>query len=77
MFLLTRNWLMVPQSLYCFLLLGGGALAAVSVGALVSGAARKRDPRYMARWSALAITGVVFLALTMTQTIVGHMMVGG
>ena len=77
MFMITRNWLMIPQFLYYILLAAGGILAVVSIGMILYGTVRKKSGRYILCGLTMLIIGVVLVMLTMTQKIVGHMMVGG
>lgn len=77
MFMLTKNWLMVPQFLYYIILFGGGLFALASAGLIIYGAVKKKSWRYTFRWGIVLAIGVLCVALTITQKIVGHMMVGG
>lgn len=77
MFMITRNWIMIPQRLYYIIMLGGGVLSVMSVGLIIYGILKKKNIRYLFSWSVVLFIGVLFVILTLSQKIVGHMMVGG
>lgn len=77
MFMVTRNWLMIPQFLYYVLFVGGELLTLVSVGMIIYSAMKKKSMRHILCWLIVLVIGVLLAALTMTGKIVGHMMVGG
>lgn len=77
MFMITRNWVMVPQFLYYIFLFGGGLLILVSVGLMVRGIMKRKGKTHLLCQAIVLIVAVLIFMLTLSGKIVGHMMVGG
>ncbi|MDE6606420.1 MAG: hypothetical protein K2K54_01495 [Lachnospiraceae bacterium] len=76
-FMITKNWIMVPQFLYYIFLFGGGLLTLISMGMVVRGILKREKKQYFFFLSMILIVAVLIFVLAITGKIVGHMMVGG